>query len=77
MWQVKHLNGLTLVSTTISTRLEGDFAPWFDLDSKGTKDRERGKRTGKDMPFQMFVPGKGLTAIGTEDHFEIEFREYL
>jgi hypothetical protein len=25
--------------------------------------------TGKDVPLQMLVSGKGLTAVGTENHF--------
>jgi len=54
MWQVKHLKGLTLVSNVMDQQWRCE--PSID------------RLTGEDVSFEMLIPGKGMTTVGTEDH---------
>lgn len=55
---MKHLKGLTLVSATTDQSVV--FLP---------KDAvARRRRTSEDVPFEVFIPRKGLAAVGAENH---------
>lgn len=57
IWQVKHLNGLTLVSV--------DDRSIQEVTTMGV---QWNRHTSKNVSFKVFVPGEGLATVGTEDH---------
>lgn len=60
MWQVSHLNGLTLVS---DIQIRTESGP-----ERHASTREKESLTSKNMPFQMFVSGEGLPTVCAKNH---------
>lgn len=67
MWQVKHLNGFTLVSTQASANGQRNAIDCRSCPAQ--RSRLPRQRTSQYMAFEMFVSGKGLATVRAEHHF--------